>query len=206
MYTEDELLLLSGLQHFAFCHRPWALIHLEQVWTENRFTAEGEILHERAHDGCLTEKRGGLIVSRGLRIVSCSLGVTGACDVVEFHSSPEGVPLSGREGKWLPLPVEYKRGKPKAHDADELQLCGEALCLEEMLACRIPKGFLYYGETRRRLVVEFTPELRGGAGKRRARFLRRLPPQGPARPGVVVTRPDGGASGSICRPFCRNAH
>lgn len=161
MYTEEELLLLSGLQHFAFCRRQWALIHLEQVWAENRWTAEGEILHERAHDGELTEKRGGLIVCRGLRIVSYALGVTGACDVVEFHSSPEGVPLRGREGTWIPLPVEYKRGKPKAHDADEMQLCGEAMCLEEMLASPVPKGYLYYGETRRRQEVEFTPELRG---------------------------------------------
>ncbi len=160
MYTEDQMLLLSGLQHFAFCRRQWALIHIEQQWEENERTAAGEILHERTHDEFFTESRGDLIVTRGVRISSASLGVTGACDVVEFHRSPDGVALFGREGTWQPLPVEYKRGESKEGDEDRLQLCGQAMCLEEMLCCEIPVGCLYYGKTRHRETVTLDSELR----------------------------------------------
>lgn len=159
-YREEDYLQLSGLQHFTFCRRQWALIHLEGQWAENLRTVEGDILHERAHDEGLSEKRGGLLTLRGLRIHSARLGVSGACDVVEFRHDPNGVPLHGREGLWAPCPVEYKRGKPKEGDEDRLQLCAQAMCLEEMLACSIPAGHLYYGETRRRCAVDFTPELR----------------------------------------------
>lgn len=160
IYREEDFLQLAGVQHFAFCRRQWALIHLEQQWAENRRTVEGELLHERCHDDGLTEKRGDTLIVRGMRIHSAALGVSGACDVVEFHASPDGVPLAGREGTWQAVPVEYKRGKPKAHDADALQLCGQAICLEEMLACEIDKGYLYYGETRRRQEIVFTEDLR----------------------------------------------
>jgi CRISPR-associated exonuclease Cas4 len=108
----------------------------------------------------LTELRGNLLITRGLRVRSNRLKVTGVCDVVEFHASPDGVPLAGRQGLWQPCPVEYKRGAPKEHDADELQLCCQAMCLEEMLACSIPEGSLYYGEPRRRVKVIFSYELR----------------------------------------------
>ena len=135
----EDLLPLSGLQHFAFCRRQWALIHLEQQWQENLRTVEGGLLHRSAHD---------------------EAGLSGQCDVVEFHATPKGVPLQGEEGLWQPYPVEYKRGKPKSHQADELQLCAQAMCLEEMLCCSIPEGALFYGEPRRRTVVLFTPELR----------------------------------------------
>jgi len=161
MYQEEELLLLSGLQHFAFCRRQWALIHIEQIWKENLRTVEGAILHEKTHDEYFTEKRNDLIISRGMRVFSYLLGITGACDVVEFHASDEGIPIKGREGKWQVIPVEYKRGKPKEHNADRLQLCAQAMCLEEMLVCEIKKGYLYYGELRRREEVDMTEELRG---------------------------------------------
>lgn len=159
-YSEDEFLLLSGLQHFAFCKRQWALIHIEQQWTENLHTVEGNFMHERAHDSSLTEFRDGILICRGIQVFSRELGITGACDVVEFHPSPDGVPIVGREGLWCPVPIEYKKGRPKEHDADALQLCAQAMCLEKMLVCTIPGGYLFYGETKRRQPVEFTSELR----------------------------------------------
>ena len=108
----------------------------------------------------LSERRGDLLVTRDMRIVSRTLGVSGACDVLEFHRGTAGVPLQGKEGLWQPYPVEYKRGKPKEGTEDALQLCGQAMCLEEMLCCPVPRGALYYGEPRRRTEVVFTPELR----------------------------------------------
>ena len=156
----QEPLLLSGIQHFAFCRRQWALIHVEQQWAENARTVDGSILHRRAHDGEQFESRGDVLIARGLRIFSHRLNVSGACDVVEFHRDPQGITLAGREGKWRVYPVEYKRGEPDENDADRLQLCGQAMCLEEMLACQIPEGSLFYGEIRRRDKVTFTPEIR----------------------------------------------
>lgn len=160
IYAEEDFLQLSGLQHFAFCRRQWALIHIEQQWKENLRTVEGDLFHRRAHDEQARERRGDFLILRGLSVVSPSLGISGKCDVVEFHADPKGVPLHGEEGLWLPFPVEYKRGRPKAHQADELQLCAQAMCLEEMLCCEIPDGALFYGETRRRVRVPFTPDLR----------------------------------------------
>lgn len=158
--SEQSILPLSGIQHFAFCRRQWALIHIEKLWAENVRTVEGNIMHQRAHDEDATELRGDVLILRGLRIASEKLGLSGACDVVEFHQNPQGVTLQGREGRWLPYPVEYKRGKPKEDDCDQLQLCAQAMCLEEIFVCHIPEGSLYYGETRRRQRVSFTPELR----------------------------------------------
>ena len=152
--------MLSGLQHFAFCRRQWALIHIEQQWAENERTIDGRLFHATAHDEEKIEKRGDLLVTRGLRVQSAALGMTGICDVVEFHKSKSGISLFSYEGLWQPYPVEYKKGAPKANEADELQLCGQALCLEEMLLCEIPRGSLFYGENRRRTEVEFTEELR----------------------------------------------
>lgn len=158
-YNEEDWLQLSGLQHFAFCRRQWALIHIESQWAENYRTVDGSLMHEHVHNQSFRESRGDLLIIRGLAVHSARLGVSGQCDAVEFRRDPEGIPLQGREGLWLPYPVEYKRGKPKEHDADELQLCAQAMCLEEMLCCPVPAGALYYGEPRRRTAVEFTPEL-----------------------------------------------
>jgi CRISPR-associated exonuclease Cas4 len=159
-YTSDELLPLSGIQHFVFCRRQWALIHIEQQWKDNVLTAEGRIMHKRADDPFFTEVRQGVVVARAVPIASYRLGLSGVCDVVEFTESPEGVRLPGREGLYQPAPVEYKRGKPKREPSDEAQLCAQAMCLEEMLSVTIPAGYLYYGETRHRLPVELTTELR----------------------------------------------
>lgn len=160
-FKEEEYLQLSGLQHFSFCRRQWALIHIEQQWAENLRTTDGRILHEKAHDSSIREKRGDLIVTRDMSIHSPTLGVSGSCDVVEFHRGTEGIPMAGQEGLWQPYPVEYKRGSPKSTDADKLQLCAQAMCLEEMLCCDIPEGAIFYGEIRRREVVDLDEELRG---------------------------------------------
>lgn len=155
-----EPLMISGLQHFAFCRRQWALIHIEQQWSENVRTVEGNIFHRKAHDDTAVEVRGDKIVMRGLRVSSSKLNVSGACDVVEFYQDSGGITLAGYDGKWSVCPVEYKKGEPKPYDADKLQLCGQAMCLEEMLSCNIPRGYLFYGEPHRREPVEFTAELR----------------------------------------------
>ncbi len=160
-FDEEDYLQLSGLQHFAFCRRQWALIHIEDQWAENFRTVDGHIMHEHVHDQGFRESRGDRLIVRGLAVHSAELGISGQCDAVEFHRDPDGVPLQNREGLWQPYPVEYKRGKPKEHSADELQLCAQAMCLEEMLCCAVPEGALYYGEPRRRNVVRFTSELRG---------------------------------------------
>ena len=160
-YTPDDLLPLSGIQHFLFCRRQWALIHVEQQWKENAFTAEGRIMHKRADDPFFTETRNGVITARSVPVASYRLGLSGVCDVVEFTASPEGVKLPGRDGLYLPAPVEYKRGREKRDPCDEAQLCAQAICLEEMLAVTISRGSLYYGETRHRIAVELTAELRG---------------------------------------------
>lgn len=159
-YKEDDYLLLSGIQHFAFCRRQWALIHVEQQWEENVRTFEGKVLHENAHNSQFREKRGDVLTVRALKVASRIMGVSGECDVVEFHRADHGITLQGQEGLFTVIPVEYKRGTPKKHDADELQLTAQAMCLEEMLLTKIEKGFLYYGETRRRQEVVFTLEIR----------------------------------------------
>ena len=170
-YTSDDLLPLSGIQHFLFCRRQWALIHVERQWQENALTAEGRIIHKRADDPFFTETRNGVITARSVPVASYRLGLSGVCDVVEFTESPEGVKLPNRDGLstlplrgvlrlYLPAPVEYKRGKEKHDHSDETQLCAQAMCLEEMLSVAIPKGYLYYGETRHRVEIEFTSELR----------------------------------------------
>lgn len=160
IYAEEDFLQLSGLQHFAFCRRQWALIHIEQQWKENLRTVEGDLFHRRAHDEQVREHRGDVLILRGLSVVSPTLGISGKCDVVEFRADPGGVPLRGEEGLWVPFPIEYKRGTPKSHRADELQLCAQAMCLEEMLCCAVLEGALFYGETRRRTLVPFSAELR----------------------------------------------
>lgn len=159
-YKEEDYLQISGLQHFKFCRRQWALIHVENQWAENWRTADGGIMHERAHDADLKERRGNLLIARDMHVFSSTLGISGACDVVEFRRSDAGVPLHGQEGLYQPFPVEYKRGSPRGDASNALQLCAQAMCLEEMLCCEIPEGALYYGEIRRRETVELTRELR----------------------------------------------
>ncbi len=152
MYSEDTLLPLSALQHLLFCERQCALIHIEQAWAENRFTAEGRILHDNVHEQG-NETRAGVKIARALPLRSFTLGLSGVADVVEFHRDAE-------LGTWQPFPVEYKRGKPKAESCDTVQLCAQAMCLEEMLSTEVPTGALFYGKTRHRLDVVFDDALR----------------------------------------------
>ncbi len=160
--------MLSALQHYLFCKRQCALIHLEQSWSENRLTASGRVLHERV-DERKSETRRTLRQETAVRLVSRRLGVWGVADMVEFHLTDAECALDGTKvaarlpglsGFWKPFPVEYKRGKPKSHRADEVQLCAQAICLEEMLGVSIPAGTLFYGEPRRRTDVSFDAELR----------------------------------------------
>ena len=160
MYNEDEFIQLSGIQHFAFCRRQWALIHIEMQWKENLRTVEGQILHENAHNPEMNEKRGNVIVVRAMPVHSRKMGVSGECDVVEFHKSDKGAHINGREGVYMPVPVEYKRGEPKSDNIDILQLAAQALCLEEMFCTDINYRYIYYGETRHRLKVDFDDEIR----------------------------------------------
>jgi len=208
MFTEDQLLPLSALQHWLFCPRQCGLIHLEQVWAENKFTAEGQVLHHKAHEGG-DETKVDVRITRSLPVRSLVLGISGQCDIVEFHPADDDLKfeipdlrggsdddskfdaLDMRWGgdsdlsleipdlrfqisnfKCVPrtthsaqhaarvVPVEYKRGKPKSHRADEVQLCAQAMCLEEMLGVTIASGYLYYGENRRRTMVDIDATLR----------------------------------------------
>lgn len=161
MPPDDHLIPISALQHWLYCPRQYALIHLEQAWAENKFTAEGRVMHQNAHEGD-DETRGRVRITRGMPVVSETLGLTGQCDVVEFRAT-EGTlksQISNPDAALQILPVEYKRGKPKSHRADEVQLCAQALCLEEMLNRSIATGALFYGENRRRVEVTFDEELR----------------------------------------------
>ena len=168
MYSDDEMVMISALQHCLFCRRQCALIHLEGAWSENYLTATGRTMHERVHQTG-AETRRDVHVATSLRLVSHRIGVTGEADMVEFHRAESSHDSEGRifaaslprrDGWWRPYPVEYKRGRPKAHRADEVQLCAQAMCLEEMLGVFIPEGALFYGEPRRRTVIAFDGELR----------------------------------------------
>ncbi len=159
-YDEEDFLLLSGIQHYAFCKRQWALIHIERQWQENVHTAVGEIFHKRAHDKFSYEKRGDVLITRGLPIHSRTLGICGECDVVEFQTAEQGIPLFGHKGTYRPFPVEYKKGKPKGTEADVIQLAAQAMCLEEMFSVPVFEGALYYGEIRRREPVTVGQDLR----------------------------------------------
>lgn len=158
--NEENFLLISGLQHFIFCRRQWALIHIEQQWEENFLTASGEAMHKNAHRTEASEKRGDVIISRGMPVRSRELGLTGVCDVVEFHKSYEGARLNGREGLYKIIPVEYKHGEPKEDDSDTLQVAAQAICLEEMFCTTVDELNIYYGKTRHRLKIPFDSELR----------------------------------------------
>ena len=159
-YADDDLLSLSGIQHFRFCKRQWALIHIERQWEDNLRTQEGHFVHERVDDPFLNESRGDIRISRAFPIVSYSLGLNGISDLIEYTRSNTGIPLPGFNGLWMLKPVEYKRGKPKIDDRDEVQLCAQAMCLEEMFGIRINEADFYYNEIRRREHLAITDDLR----------------------------------------------
>lgn len=160
-YSEDDYLMISGIQHFKFCRRQWALIHIEQQWEENVHTVVGELMHKKVHDPLLKEKRRDTIIARALPVSSRELRISGECDLVEFHKCEDGIKLYGHRGLYSVYPVEYKKGKPKLSEEDILQLTAQAMCLEEMFSTQVPEGAIFYGETRRRERIEITEELRG---------------------------------------------
>ena len=152
--------MISGIQHYAYCKRQWALIHVENQWEQNLYTVKGDIVHEKVDDPFLMESRGNLIISRSVPVQSEQLGCYGIADLVEYHRSDEGVMISGKEGFYSLYPVEYKAGKPKEDNVDKVQLCLQALCIEEMHGRFVPEGAIYYAKVRRREKVVFTQELR----------------------------------------------
>lgn len=162
-YGDEDLLMLSGIQHIAFCERQWAFIHLEQQWAENRLTIEGNFLHEKVDDPTYINLSRGSVYLRSVSLVSRRLGLYGLSDAVELQpatNSRNVIKCEKYPGDWIPIPVEYKHGKPKNNDIDEVQVCAQALCLEEIYSITINKGYLYYGEIKRRVEVVFTDELR----------------------------------------------
>ncbi|MEK6645522.1 MAG: CRISPR-associated protein Cas4 [Candidatus Firestonebacteria bacterium] len=151
MFKEEDFLQLSALQHFVFCRRQCALIHIEQLWGENLFTAEGRIMHDMVHEEHIAIRKA-VKIEQGIPLRSNEFGLNGKADVVEFQKD--------EKGRWIPFPIEYKRGKPKSDDCDKVQLCAQALCLEEMLNVKIPSGAIFYGKTKHRLDIEFNELLR----------------------------------------------
>jgi CRISPR-associated exonuclease Cas4 len=191
MMEEPDLIPLSALQHYLFCPRQCALIHVEQVWSENVLTAEGRLLHERTAEAG-TETRRGVRTVTAMPIASRALRVSGIADVVEMHKD--------EAGRWRPYPVEYKRGRPKAHRADEVQLCAQAMALEEMFAVQIAEGALFYGQTRRRVGVAFNAELRR-LTEEVAAAARAMIAAGATPPAVFEKRKCGACSlVELCRP------
>ena len=163
MYDDEELILISGLQHLAFCERQWMLIHVEKLWAENILTIEGSHLHSNVHQTG-SKSRGDVKLSTGLQLRSSRLGLYGVADMVEFHRDDDlgvAVRAFGDDKKrWTPYPIEYKRGRKRWDIADEIQLCAQAICLEEMLQVDIHRGAVYDGEPKHRTEIELTQKLR----------------------------------------------
>ena len=160
VYSEEEYLMLSGIQHYYFCKRQWALIHIEQQWAENQHTVLGNFLHEKADKPLLKESRKEFIISRAIPISSSELGLSGILDVCEFHQAEEGIRLNNRTGFWKPIIVEYKKGKEKINDVDKLQLAAQAICLEEMYQIHIEESYLYYFSTNNKILVPLKNQLK----------------------------------------------
>ncbi|MGD0860520.1 MAG: CRISPR-associated protein Cas4 [Terracidiphilus sp.] len=202
MYTEEDLLPLSGLQHLAFCERRWALIHLEQQWEENLFTAEGKLLHEKAHSAEI-ESRPEVLVRRTLPLRSFRLGISGQADIVEFlpcEAAEPGVPMPRRKGLWKPYPVEYKRTRDKHGSiAYRIQLCAQALCLEEMLHVPIPAGAVFDGKAKRREEVIFDEALRREV-EELAILMHRILQSGKTPRAVYSKKCEGCSMKPVCLP------
>lgn len=202
MIPESDYIMISALQHLVFCERQFALIHIEQQWAENRLTAQGDLVHQRVDSGP-EEKRKDVILARSVRLNHPDLGLSGIADLVEFHKISEeeqGAALPGRRGLWRPVPVEYKRGKPKTDDCDRVQLCAQILCLERMYSLSLEKGALWYNEVKHREWVEVTPLLRDET----IRFVHRahqLVRAGETPPAVYEKKKcDSCSLYDICRP------
>jgi len=208
-FRDDDLLPIAALQHLIFCERQCALMYIEGIWEENRYTVEGAILHERV-DSAEGETRRDCRIARSVRIRSLSIGLVGIADLVEFHrcerdDDPLGAPLDGLTGRWRPFPVEYKRGRPKIDDRDRVQLCAQAFCLEEMLGVPIPAGAIFYGEPRRRAEVAFDTRLRG-VTLDAVRRLRALIESGETPPARFDPKCHGCSLIELCLPAVTDRH
>ena len=218
-FSEDDLLPVSALADLVFCERRAALHHLEGIWEDNVFTVEGTFLHQKAHSEDRLESRGDVRIARGLRLRSLRLGLTGKADVVEFRRLPEaetppgaegeglpaGVPLPGARGFWQPFPVEYKRGRLRREEGYEVQLCAQALCLEEMLSVAVPVGAVFYGQPRRRLEVVFSEELRRETESAAAR-LHELTEAGKTPPARYEKKCESCSLLTLCMPKTTGGH
>ena len=160
MPAPDDYLMLSGIQHFYFCKRQWALIHIEQVWSDNSFTAEGNKLHEITDDPYLKEKRKNIIISRAIPVSSKDLGLSGILDTVEFIKSDKGIEIANKKGLWMPNVVEYKRGKAKKDNRDAVQVAAQVMCLEEKYNIQIESADLFYFSTKKRETIAITNQLK----------------------------------------------
>lgn len=159
-YDSDNYLLISGIQHFIYCRRQWALIHIEQLWSENYFTIDGQIKHSKVDNTDSTELKNDIRIIRSMPVSSQKLKIQGKCDVVELKPDDDGFYFSKYDKKYKVYPIEYKRGKPKLDESDTMQLLAQAMCLEEMLGLRIEEGACFYFETRRRQQIIFTEDMR----------------------------------------------
>ena len=160
MYTDEDLLMISGIQHYFYCKRQWAMIHIENQWEENLHTTKGEIMHERVDDPFVLESRGDLFISRSVPLVSYELGFYGYSDAIEYVLDETGVYIESKKNKYRIIPVEYKVGKPKQDECDAVQLCLQSICLEEMFNTSISEGYLFYGKTRHRQKVTMNQSIR----------------------------------------------
>jgi CRISPR-associated exonuclease Cas4 len=201
--NDDHELMLSGIQHFAFCPRQWALIHIEQQWADNVHTVIGQHIHERVDDWTADETRSRIRTVRSMPLVSNRLQLRGVADVVEFHRTREEddqtVQLDGRDGFWKVVPVEYKKGSPKPDDRDEVQLCAQAICLEEMFNVRISSGYLYYAAIKRRDEVPMTEQLRDRV-RHMTEQMHRLFAEGRTPPAKYGKHCDSCSLWSVCKP------
>ena len=213
MYSEEDFLPISRLQHFLFCERRAALVHIEGIWEENLFTVEGSHLHKKVDDDIPTESRNDIRISRGLLLRSSEIGLSGKADVVEFHRMSDeenatsvtteerarAIALAGTGGMWKPYPVDYKRGRMRHEEGFEAQLCAQAICLEEMLGCSVPEGAIYYGKPHRRLAVVFDSALREKTSEA-ARRLHILVAAGPTPQARYEKKCDSCSLFSACMP------
>ena len=204
MYSEDDLVLISALQHLAFCPRQCALIHIEELWAENFLTAEGRVLHKKTHE-VGTEYSGSTRIVRGLKLNSLRLGIVGVADVVEFHKDINGVSLPTLAGKWRAFPVEYKRGRPKPDECDLVQLCAQAICLEEMLNTKVSEGAIFYGQPRKRQEVCFDDSLRNTT-EDYCRRLHDLMKRGVTPPSIYTKKCDACSLVWYCHPQTLGSH
>lgn len=162
-YPDEDMLMLSGIQHFVFCPRQWALIHIERQWADNKLTAEGSLIHSNVDDPSYRQLNNGVVTLHTVHVASATLGIYGICDAVELRPAQQGEPYISHPkypGRWVPYPVEYKHGASKADDCDRLQLAAQVMCLEEMYGIDIAEAALFYFKSRRREVVVINPELR----------------------------------------------